>query len=468
MHEHTDESTLPERYPLKGAYLQYKENTSVFVKWLVATSATCGFCAQTKARPNSSVQLNETPAKSGRFKGKARKEAKHAADAEAQRKTEDMERSVSLPDLVSCAKAVVSQGPKSKTMMPKTVLRAGMEAISVRKEFSTWYHKHASFEERSNNGHIHFTAKLEHIMSLLSSCIPQIKKPRKPTSDTHDSAAPTCAFNLNMFEGLSVEEPAVDDTANIVSSTSTIVQPQSKGSSYKIECPENEKHSFEEEKMFAVHCLFKDLGEILKHSKDTWGKYRDEKIDHMSASLTVTIATELARHLIASFEESFPECDTYLKVVQALVPDMNVEHRESVMNSLNSHKNLHAKIFWEPFHALCTYRYVTRETWIALEHDDDTDAMASSWWRLMSEYHFIALQPSIIPMLMHFKHWAGADAVASFLQPPMVTSMKSVFAWELLFGVFQVLGQEPGKGYQDLTQILWVDQVCDHNQGVKT
>jgi hypothetical protein len=56
---------------LESTYRRYKNDTSVFVKWLYETGSKCGYVVSTAK--------DETPVKAARLKGKARKKAKEGS-----------------------------------------------------------------------------------------------------------------------------------------------------------------------------------------------------------------------------------------------------------------------------------------------------------------------------------------------------------------------------------------------------
>ncbi|XMA17390.1 hypothetical protein WAI453_010181 [Rhynchosporium graminicola] len=57
---------------LESNYKKYKQDTSVFVRWLYKSGQKCGYSAS----PSGNVQSSDVPAKAPRLKGKARKLAK--------------------------------------------------------------------------------------------------------------------------------------------------------------------------------------------------------------------------------------------------------------------------------------------------------------------------------------------------------------------------------------------------------
>jgi len=59
---------------LESTYKRYKNDTSVFIKWLYEAGSRCGYVTSEPIKPR-----DETPAKAPRLKGKARKQAKEAA-----------------------------------------------------------------------------------------------------------------------------------------------------------------------------------------------------------------------------------------------------------------------------------------------------------------------------------------------------------------------------------------------------
>jgi hypothetical protein len=90
-------------------YKAYKADTAVFLKWLFETGTSCGYTPSSQDPPKLEATGPE-PAKTGRLKGKARKQAKQAAAAGSapvnESRTEDR-RLVALKDMVPLARAIV-------------------------------------------------------------------------------------------------------------------------------------------------------------------------------------------------------------------------------------------------------------------------------------------------------------------------------------------------------------------------
>jgi hypothetical protein len=63
---------------LESTYKKYKDDTSLFVKWLCETGSKCGYAIGTVK-----TAMQEPSAKAPRLKGKARKQAKKERNCES-------------------------------------------------------------------------------------------------------------------------------------------------------------------------------------------------------------------------------------------------------------------------------------------------------------------------------------------------------------------------------------------------
>ena len=441
--------------PPKSTYLQYKEYTSVLLKWLVETAATCGF-------KNPSQQA--APPKSTRLKGNARKEAKLAAARGDPSGVKDQEHLVPISDLLPCAQAIARR-TKPRIAMPKDVVQAASRAIKLRRDFATWYQSCIPSEKQSNEGHNYFIGQLETTLSALSVCIDRIPKMTKSSgnSATSGSAETTCR---NIFACLELEESMEDDTREAAPAL-----PQKTSTTYTIDAGEDATRLGAAEKMFAAHCLFQDLKVIRAHSKSTWLQYTANKIDLIAASITTTIASAHGRKMISNFTDLYTECDCYLTTLEVLLPEMGSiptkcgfsDFKNAFMSSAASPETKDI-LFSDVFSTICGYREFrdgfSRGLWFAVDRSapevrsfGGNISVFRNLGPVLSEYDFTLSHTGARPMYDEATHLTANLAATCFWEPVGGIGLDAVFSMSLLLDIAGFLTIDTERGFRDLVQI---------------
>jgi hypothetical protein len=119
----------------------------------------------------------------------------------------------------------------------------------------------------------------------------------------------------NRFAALEVEELTESEGEPID------VRPVSLSESevtYEIE-PSKKKEDLEQEKLFAIFCLFDDLDRLRSYIMNVWVEFKEGKIDVLAASVITNTAFQLAIRTQNEILATFPECSEYQKVLEILV-----------------------------------------------------------------------------------------------------------------------------------------------------
>lgn len=275
-----------------SAYKRYKNDTSIFVRWLSENGKKCGYDVKTIEQEGHSAPA-PAAVKSTRLKGKARKEAKkeQARPPASSKSVEDEAEKpsayslVSPKDLVPLATAIATS-TKPLITVPADIIRAGLRAVSARKRATAHFvSKTADIETaKSNDGHSYFTSVMEKVILTL--------QPRFAASfgggtesDLKSSSTETSFESLaNRFSALEVEEPSEQRASEPPSPAPKVAQ-----RAYALE-PPKEKKLVEEEMMFAIFCLLEDLQQLRHYVNTMWLDYRIGAVDLITASVTTNVA----------------------------------------------------------------------------------------------------------------------------------------------------------------------------------
>jgi hypothetical protein len=115
----------------------------------------------------------------------------------------------------------------------------------------------------------------------------------------------------NRFAALEIEEPAEqrEDGTAITSPVELL---------YEIE-PANTKNEIENEKLFALFCLFEDFHRLRVFVMETWVDYFTDKVDLITASVVTNAAFEFAIQTSDELLASYPDCVEYDDVLSTIL-----------------------------------------------------------------------------------------------------------------------------------------------------
>jgi hypothetical protein len=250
---------------LLETYAEYKKGTDTFVQWLVETAratGTVGFLFKSGVK----VAAPTAPA-GGRLKGKARKQAKKEAPKPV---LETQKISINVFDQLAHA---IANDKTAK--VPPSIFDILRSVIRGRKECATWFifnQIDASDAMKENNeGHQHFIAVLEHVMSILKVKESSFRKAVPQTT--------TLAVDhvTNVYECLRLEKTVESDDLS-----KNVPLPTPSGI-YKLE-------SMRGETSFAIFCLLRDMTSLRIYVRRTWREFKRGNIALQTAALVTNAA----------------------------------------------------------------------------------------------------------------------------------------------------------------------------------
>ncbi|KAF4626859.1 hypothetical protein G7Y89_g11294 [Cudoniella acicularis] len=207
--------------------------------------------------------------KSARLKGKARAEAKKASQgAKSQQvpKTTPAKASssvINLKELLPQATAIVAS-KKPVIEVPTSIIQAGLRAISARKRCAAYFASGAVEKDKevkqANHRHIYIISLMEEVLLTLQPCF--AASVDKGSTAESESLNNDFEFLKNRFAALDVEEPF--DQYLETPTTSRPPPQQFAEPLYEFEDPIT-KEDVEEEKLFALFCLFDDLWNLREY-----------------------------------------------------------------------------------------------------------------------------------------------------------------------------------------------------------
>ncbi|KAF8866370.1 hypothetical protein BDZ45DRAFT_338995 [Acephala macrosclerotiorum] len=180
---------------------------------------------------------------------------------------------VNLKDLMPLTQAILKSGGQSITV-PTDILRAGLRAVSARKRCTAHFIKQTDSSDvetsEANQSHSYFTTVMESVIMKLQ---PRFAVSTGRSTEEEDTMVKKSSIEEieNRFATLEVEEPAevdLESTAEAGTSNSQAQEP-----AYEVQVPDK-KDDFEEEKLFAIYCLFEDLNRLRSYVQKIWIDYK--------------------------------------------------------------------------------------------------------------------------------------------------------------------------------------------------
>ena len=270
------------------SYKRYKADTAKIATWLAESAEISGFTNKNSILQPSITAVNQqTKAK---LKGRARKLAREAANAEKKTTTKQPPQQylIKTKDFVPMALAIASWQPP-KVRPSNTILEIFRRTIAARKSCAVWY----AAASDGNEGHQYFVSVLEEALGVLKALVSKVpgdKTRSKPLKATHKKEA------LNKYEHLVLEDADESDDENNPQSGSTSQTQHPSNIVY--EQDESEK---EDEFCFASYCLIKDLNDIRQYLLGLWQRYQRKEIDLAVAAATTNMAFNLVRRAEREF-----------------------------------------------------------------------------------------------------------------------------------------------------------------------
>ena len=291
-----------------------------------------------------------SPTPSGRLKGRARKDAKLRTAAASVVSVEDATSQpmyrIKLSQFTELARKIAES---NGTIVPASVIKLGGQVVDLRKGFSRFYEKQATDSTRTANlKHAHFVSTLEEVISILkapSSGASNDSVNASTSTNTGDTVkASTDRISRgtemlsNQFDHLELEEPIdIDDTSPALSAATPTTGATASKAHDKVSCRveyQSDNDEDDEEKYFAMYCLFTDLHGLRTFIGKTWEDYSDGKMDLMAASVLTNTAFDLVRRTETKFFTALPEFESAQKLIQffmlfiSILRGVNPRHRE--------------------------------------------------------------------------------------------------------------------------------------------
>ncbi|KAK0508380.1 hypothetical protein JMJ35_009464 [Cladonia borealis] len=343
-----------------NTYQLYKEQTDKLAQWLVDNAAACGYKLpepdKQVARQNGALNGTSpsdsapSPTPSGRLKGRARKDAKLRTAAASVVSVEDATSQptyrIKLSQFTELARKIAES---SGTIVPASVIKLAGRVVDLRRGFSRFYEKQATDSTRTANlKHAHFVSTLEEVISILkapSSGASNDSVNASTSTNTGDTVkASTDRISSgtemlsNQFDHLELEEPIdIDDTSPALNAATPTTGATASKADDKVSCRveyQSDNDEDDEEKYFAMYCLFTDLHGLRTFIGKTWEDYSDGKMDLMAASVLTNTAFDLVRRTETKFFTALPEFESAQKLIQffmlfiSILRGVNPRHRE--------------------------------------------------------------------------------------------------------------------------------------------
>ncbi|KAK5720427.1 hypothetical protein LTR17_014984 [Elasticomyces elasticus] len=273
-----------------GRYRLYKAGTEKVALWLARTASR--FC--------DVHIITETVQRSRR---------------EADRRRQQQRVNFNTRHLVAFATAITSATPL--VAVPTYILRLLEDVIVGRQYCADWYAAQPSEEDgdmsKQNEGHAHFIAVLENVLSLLSVCTVQ-QRPRQPSAPAATSPDPSRGLH-SLFATLEIEETSADAfEANTVPSTLASESCGSDTDATDFVFSDEGSSSL----AFEAWCLLQDLYDVRASVRHTWHEYSRGEVSVFAAGLVADSAFRLMRRHEAEFVKNHPEIGDYRKLFQFL------------------------------------------------------------------------------------------------------------------------------------------------------
>ena len=275
-----------------------------------------------KTRSTSGHHLQGQPSASGRLKGKARAQAREAAKASEGTGT-TTRITITAREFTDLAEWIANLKPPVK--VPRFILSLICSAISLRKHCATWFQKTEANEELENDNasHSHFIRVLERVLQILEPNLAS-QSTSSAQERMHSRKVDTGVESemdklTNIYDVLSIDEDAFDDSAETPVTTTTVQKDASRQTTPPTPRKTYEMEPTEEEFVFAFSCFLSDLKELRKFLRTLWLQYKDGTLDLITVSVTTNTAINLISRAELDLFSAFPTIESpfhaYSKIV---------------------------------------------------------------------------------------------------------------------------------------------------------
>jgi hypothetical protein len=237
-----------------SGYEQYKIDTEVWLSWFIQAAEDNGSEVQ-KAR-----DIDESAARTGRLKGKLRKEEEEQARIHGRRYL------ISTEEIQNQARFICKL--KYTLTMPRVVWRCYKNCLKTRERYSQRYAAEESSNELDNQGHRYFNQILADVHNLIKDRVlvqPVASAPQQQGSTgTHEDPAARTTFDLLANLDLNADDYEPESNEDILSDT-----PKAPSAS-TIKTFYSPKLSEEEEVRLKLVCILTNWEQVIKFIGEQW------------------------------------------------------------------------------------------------------------------------------------------------------------------------------------------------------
>ncbi|KAK9322283.1 hypothetical protein V1517DRAFT_140982 [Lipomyces orientalis] len=277
---------------LVSIYQRYKQDTDSVASWLASTAKACGYPADLLASKSWDVP----PPKSGRLKGKARKDAQAAGTAGSRKASKYI---VALKDFLPLAR-FIAQYREPGVSVPDSFSTIINRLITTRSEFGKLMDDHgAKPDPEADQKHSYFVGILEAVREAVRPRMTTPAATATAEAATEAKAAESgddamAKLVTNRFAVLSVEEPSQAFIEPFLNAPPERPKPRDDDPIvYEAEAPKSL-----EDIMFSFTVMVNDLNRIRSRIQWIWSSHRDGLFDLAASAVATNTAISLARGLI--------------------------------------------------------------------------------------------------------------------------------------------------------------------------
>lgn len=321
-----------------GSYALYKAQTKSVLSWLTDKGTECG------------VRSPKTRTLKSRTTG-ARATPEHIID---------------VSDIVPFAQEVVKI---YRDATPANVLEDLRQTITSRRRSADWYQSQSLNDlslDQSNKSHKHFNGVLDQLLGVLASSHLRGKEiaPKEPVAvsegDTDSHPVKQNPFDILELESLTI----ADQHENKATKPETVASPEPKPKKpqtkkSKINKPQTKKkYLFQDPKddiPVAVFKMLADLHRVRRHIHERLEQYRAHSQSLVSVSAVINCAIGLVRGIEREFMDSFPQFDSWEKVMDTMVTSTQFE-KISTGSFVYTETAYLRSLYCQPFEELRRFR----------------------------------------------------------------------------------------------------------------
>lgn len=213
--------------------------------------------------------------------------------------------------LIGFAQQIIDGDPK--ITIPLEILNVTKDTIDGRRACAGWYSGFERDQELprdvidSNTKHRYFLLQLETVFEARRREVKSRRPKRKKKIELSGAEHLT-----NLYQHLQLEEPSSSESSNPSSSSTKPKKPVVEEHDYSL------ADSEEDDKAFAVYCMFQDLWELRMQIGQLWHDYHTGKISFIAASHTTESAIQIAFLLAGDFHSTHSDLQNFDQIVDYL------------------------------------------------------------------------------------------------------------------------------------------------------